>query len=208
MSKPSLFPLLLSFAFLTTAEAATKPAAKAKASPTEMPEVLKSVNVTIADKKPEGPTMSVDSKTVLTAAQWDAIAASHLRSFVFIGAALDDAGMQRLAKMNPMAVTINGSSVTGAGAAKFGEMKALKILNTLHITKPTPEAKEALSAHPALEVYSTDGAFCIEAVTAPHLQRVDMKHSGASDIYVALLKNHPSLESVRLWNRNYATLTD
>ena len=202
MPRPLRLPLLLSFAFLTTAQAAPKAPAP------EMPEVLKSVNVTIADKKPEGPTLSVDSKTPLSAAQWDAIAALHLRSFVFIGAALDDAGMQRLAKMNPVAVTINGSSVTGVGAAKFGEMKALKILNTLHITKPTPEAKEALSTHPALEVYSTDGAFCIDAVTAPHLQRVDMKHTGASDVFVALLKGHPSLESVRLWNKGYATLSD
>lgn len=202
MLKPLLLSFLLSVAFSTTVRAATKGPAP------EIPEVLKSVNVTIADKKPEGPTLTLDSKTALSPAQWDAIAALHPRSFAFVGAALDDAGMQRLAKMNPVAVTINGSSVTGAGAARIGEMKSLKILNTLHITKPTPEAKEALSAHPALEVYSTDGAFCIEAVTAPHLLRVDMKHTGASDVFVALLKGHPSLESVRLWNKGYATLSD
>ena len=50
--------------------------------------------------------------------------------------------------------------------------------------------------------------FCVEAVTAPHLQRVDLKHGGASDNFVALLKNHPSLESVRLWNKGFATLSD
>ena len=202
MSKPSLLSVLLSFALSTAAHAVTK------AQLPEMPEVLKSVKGTLADKKPEGLTLSVDSKTPLSAAQWEAITALHLRSFVFIGSALDDSGMQRLVAMNPEAVTINGSLVTGAGAAKFGDMKSLKTLHTLHVTRPTPEAKAALSAHPALEVYSTDGAFCIDAVTAPHLQRVDMKHSGASDSFVALMKGHPSLQSVRLWNKGYATLSD
>ncbi len=203
MTKPSLLPVLLSLTLFTAAHAETK-----KAPQPEVPQVLKEIKGTITDKKPEGPTLSVDSKTALSAEQWQAIAALHLRSFVFVGAALDDAGMERLAEMNPVAVTINGSSVTGVGAAKFGEMKALKILNTLHVTRPTPEAKAALSTHPTLEVYSTDGAFCMEAVTAPHLQHVDMKHSGASDVFVALLKSHPSLESVRLWNKGYATLSD
>ena len=122
--------------------------------------------------------------------------------------ALDDAGMQRLAALNPEMVTINGSSVTGIGAAKFGEMKSLKALHTLHITRPTPEAKAALGSHPTLEVFSSDGAFCIEAVTAPRLQRVDLKHGAASDQFVVLLKNHPSLESVRLWAKGYAGLSD
>jgi hypothetical protein len=78
----------------------------------------------------------------------------------------------------------------------------------MHITRPTPEAKAALGAHPALEVFSSDGAFCIEAITSPRLQRVDLKHGAASDTFVALLKNHPSLESVRLWAKGYAGLTD
>lgn len=207
-----LSSLFLSLALLPAVHAASKkaPAAAAPAAgAASILEVLKDVNATVADKKPMGPTLTVESKTAaLTAEQWNAIAASHLRSFVFMGAALDDAGMERLAKLNPTAVTVNGSTVTGAGAAKFGEMKALKTLHTLHITKPTPEAKAGLSTHPALETFSTDGAFCIEAVTAPHLTSVDMKHGGASDEFVALLKNHPSLESVRLWNRNYTTLTD
>lgn len=202
MIKSSLLSALFSLSLIAAAHAQNKAASAG------VPEVLKLANATVSDKKPLGPTLSLESKTPLTAEQWSAIAALHLRSFVFAGAALDDAGMERLAKLNPSAVTVNGSTVTGAGAAKFGSMKSLKTLHTLHITKPTPEAKEALSVHPALETFSTDGAFCIEAVTAPHLTSVDMKHGGAGDEFVALLKNHPSLESVRLWNRNYATLTD
>jgi len=152
--------------------------------------------------------LTVDSKTPLSASQWDAIATLRARAFSFGGSALDDAGMARLVALNPEMVTVNGSLVTGAGAAKFGEMKSLKALHTLHITKPTPEAKAALSTHPTLEVFSSDGAFCIEAVMAPKLQRADLKHGAASDQFVALLKHHPSLESVRLWAKGYAGLSD
>jgi hypothetical protein len=116
--------------------------------------------------------------------------------------------MERLMALDPVMVTVNGSRVTGKGAAKFGGMKSLKALHTLHVTRPTPEAKAALGTHPTLEVFSTDGAFCIEAVTAPKLQRVDMKHGGASDEFAALLKNHPSLESVRLWSQGSMGLSD
>ncbi|MEO6785363.1 MAG: hypothetical protein ABI318_04445 [Chthoniobacteraceae bacterium] len=194
---------LLGFALLTAVHAQNN-----SAPLPEVPDVLKPAKAVLSEKKPGGLALSVDSKTPLSAGQWDAIAALHARSFSFSGAALDDSGMQRLVALNPEAVTVNGSLVTGVGAAKFGEMKSLKTLHTLHITRPTPEAKAALSVHPALEVFSSDGAFCIEAVTAPRLRQVDLKHGAASDQFVALLKNHPSLESVRLWNKGYATLSD
>ena len=198
-----LASLLLSFILQAAAPTPSKPAAQP-----EVPEILKPLKATLADRKPVGLTLAVESKTPLTTEQWDAITALRARAFSFGGLALDDAGMQRLVALNPEMVTINGSSVTGNGAAKFGEMKSLKALHTLHITRPTPEAKTALGSHPTLEVFSSDGAFCIEAVTAPRLQRVDLKHGAASDQFVVLLKNHPSLESVRLWAKGYAGLTD
>ena len=198
-----LASLLLSCTLQAAAPTPSKPAAQP-----EVPEILKPLKATLADRKPVGLTLAVESKTPLTAEQWDAITALRARAFSFGGLALDDAGMQRLVALNPEMVTINGSSVTGIGAAKFGEMKSLKALHTLHITRPTPEAKAALGSHPTLEVFSSDGAFCIEAVTAPRLQRVDLKHGAASDQFVVLLKNHPSLESVRLWAKGYAGLSD
>jgi hypothetical protein len=199
---PLLASFLVSLALLTSAEA------QKKTPVPEVPEVLKGVNATLADRPPAGLTLSIDSKTPLTPEQWDAIAALHVRAFAFAGAALDDAGMTRLVALDPVAVALNGSPLTGNGVAKFGEMKSLKALHTMHVTRPTTEAKAALSAHPALEAFSSDGAFTIEAITAPHLQRVDLKHGAADDAFVALLKNHPSLESVRLWAKGYAGLTD
>lgn len=200
---PLLASILFSFALLTATHAQNKPAPQP-----EVPEVLKPLKATLTDRKPGGLTLTVESKTPLSAGQWDAIAALHVRSFSFGGSALDDSGMQRLAALNPEVVALNGSPITGSGAAKFGEMKSLTTLHTMHITRPTPEAKAALSVHPALEVFSSDGAFCVEAVTAPRLQRVDLKHGAASDNFVAFLRNHPSLESVRLWAKGYAGLSD
>jgi hypothetical protein len=204
MNRSPLLALFLSGLVLATAAQAQK-----KASPLpELPEVLKAANAALADRPPAGVTLTIDSKTPLTPQQWDAIAGLHVRSFSFAGTALDDAGMARLVAMDPVAVALNGSPLTGNGVAKFGEMKSLKALHTMHVTRPTTEAKAALAAHPALEAFSSDGAFTIEAITAPHLKRVDLKHGAADDTFVALLKNHPSLESVRLWNKGYATLSD
>lgn len=199
---PLLASFLLSLALLTTTHA------QKKAALPEVPELLKPLNATLAERPQIGMTLTLDSKTPLTGEQWDAIAALHVRSFAFSGSALDDAGMARLVAMDPVAVALNGSPLSGNGVAKFGEMKSLKALHTMHVTRPTTEAKAALSAHPALEAFSSDGAFTIEAITSPHLLRVDLKHGAADDAFVALLKNHPSLESVRLWNKGFATLTN
>ncbi|CAN5830782.1 hypothetical protein BH11VER1_BH11VER1_04490 [soil metagenome] len=208
---PLLFSFVFSLALLTTTHAQNKkpaaPEVKTAALP-EVPEILKPLNATITNRSPVGLTLAIESKEPLTPAQWNAIAALNLHSFAFTGGALDDAGMPRLASMTPEAVALNGSSLTGTGVAKFGEMKSLKTLHTMHVTRPTPEAKATLSVHPTLEVFSTDGAFCIESITAPHLQSVDMKHGAANDAFVLLLKNHPSLESVRLWAKNFAGLSD
>jgi hypothetical protein len=204
MTRSPLLALFLSSSVLLTAGRAQQKTAPLP----EIPEVLKAANASIADRSPAGLTLTIDSKTPLTPPQWDAIAALHVRSFAFAGSALDDAGMSRLLAMDPVAVALNGSPLTGNGVAKFGEMKSLKALHTMHVTRPTTEAKAALAAHPSLEAFSSDGAFTIEAITAPHLKRVDLKHGAADDNFVALLKNHPSLESVRLWNKGYATLSD
>jgi hypothetical protein len=202
--KFALIASLLSTVALLSNVSAQKPAAQAP----EVPEILKPLQATLANRPPVGLTLSIDSKTPITPEQWSAIAGLHARAFSFTGASLDDAGMSRLAALDPESVSLNGSPITGNGAAKFGEMKSLKTLNTMHVTRPTPESKAGLSAHPALELFSTDGAFCIEAVTAPKLLRVDMKHGAASDNFVALLKNHPALESVRLWAKGFAGLSD
>src|SRR4051794_13986525 len=82
---PLLASLLLSLALLTSAEAQKK-----ATTPPEVPEVLKPLNATLTERPPAGLTLTIDSKTPLTAEQWDAIGTLHVRSFAFSGSALDD----------------------------------------------------------------------------------------------------------------------
>jgi hypothetical protein len=173
----------------------------------EVPEVLKELKPTLSIAY-GAITLNITSPLPLTPAQWDAITAVHPTRFFFNGNALDDAGMARLVPLDPTFVLINKSLLTGAGVARFGEMKSLTGLATLHIVIPTPEAKAALSNHPSIESFSSDGAFATEVLTAPRLRSVDLKHGGAADKFVALMANHPALETLRLWPKGGAWLTD
>ena len=128
------------------------------ANPGRVPAVLKAVQGTLIPSKGEL-TLSVRSKTPLTPAQWDAVEVLKPKHLRFNGNALDDAGMDRLAKLDPITVGINENSVlTGKGVAKFGKMKSLIGLGTNHSVQPTPESREAFSHHPALESFSTVGS--------------------------------------------------
>jgi len=172
-----------------------------------VPEVLKDLKPALTSVK-GALSISVTSAQPLTSEQWDAIAALHPKHLRFNDNALDDAGMSRLAALDPITVGINKSLLTGVGVAKFGEMKSLTGISAMHIVKPTPEAKTALAHHPTVESFATDGAFCIEVVTAPNLHSVDLKHSAADDKFVALLANHPALENIRLWPKGGAGISD
>ena len=193
--------------FVIISACATLAFAQGKAPLPPTPDALKDVKPVLGMVKGDL-SVAVTSAHPLTEAQWDAIASLHARHFSFADNALDDAGVDRLIAMDPLSVSINKSLLTGAGVAKFGQMKSLVLFSAMHIVKPTPEAKDAVSHHPAIESFATDGAFGIEFVTAPHLKSVDLKHGAADDKFVALLANHPALERVRLWPKGYATLTD
>ena len=79
MLKPSFLALFLILGVSPFVQSASKTQLP------DVPEVLKAAKGTITDKKPEGLTLAVDSKTPLNAEQWDAITALHLRSCVVVG---------------------------------------------------------------------------------------------------------------------------
>ena len=174
----------------------------------ETPPVLKAVQATLVLTKGEL-TLSVRSKTPLTSEQWDAVDVLKPKHLRFNGNALDDAGMARLAKLDPITVGINENSVlTGKGVANFGEMKSLIGLGTNHSVQPTPESREAFSHHPALESFSTVGPFCIEALLAPKLKRATLEHGSARDEFIGTLAHHPALETLSLGRWGGSTMTD
>jgi hypothetical protein len=174
----------------------------------EVPEVLREVGATLSSSNGIG-TLNVRSKTPLTGAQWDAIDVLKPKRVFFHGNALDDAGMVRLVRLDPVVVLINDNSIlTGAGVAKFGEMKSLTSLATNHSRQPTPESKAGFSAHPTLESFSTLGPFCIEALSAPKLKSANLDHGAACDAFIATLANHPALETLSLGRYGGSKMTD
>lgn len=60
-------------------------------------------------------------------------------------------------------------------------------------------ALQASHKHPTSESFSSDSAFATEVLTAPRLRTVDLKHAAADAKFVALLADHPTLETLRLW---------
>ena len=178
------------------------------ATPLEVPEVLRETGATFSSDKGQI-TFSVRSKTPLTPAQWDAIEAAKPKRVMFHGNALDDAGMVRLVRVDPVVVFINENSVlTGAGVANFGKMRSLTSLATNHSRQPTLESKGAFEKHPTLESFSTIAAFCIEALNAPKLKSVTLEHGAANDEAIATLANHPVLETLSLGRYGGSTMTD
>ncbi|HEX8915263.1 MAG TPA: hypothetical protein VF796_23120 [Humisphaera sp.] len=199
--------LLASLSAGAAARAADKPAPLPP-----VPEVLKAAKATLSDRKDVGPTLTLTSDAPLTPEHWDAVAKLGVRSFNLNGAVSDDAGMARLAAMDPVALSFGHSPMTDAGGMRFAEMKSLRVLRMSHTDKLTPASAAALAKHPALEVFANDGKFGIggmaQIATAPKLRDVLLQHGVSSDANVALLAKHPALEVVRLWPSGTAAFTD
>ncbi len=154
------------------------------------------------------PAISLSTAAPLTDAQWDAVAARHPRVFAFNDQGLTDQGMDRLVALDPVSVSLRITPITGAGAAKFGQMKHLKSLTSHHLTQPTPEANEALANHPTLEDFRTAGDFCIAALRAPHLKSVELAQNAATQARVEELAAHSKIESLSLFAHNIITVDD
>jgi hypothetical protein len=177
-----------------------------------IPEVLKAAKANVSDRRDVGRTLTLTSDVPLTPEQWDAVAAMGLRSFNLNGAVSDDAGMARLAEMDPVALSFGHSPMTDAGGMRFAEMKSLRVLRMSHTDKLTPKSAVALADHPALEVFANDGKFGVGGMahiaTAKRLRDVNLQHGVSSDENIALLARHPGIEVLRLWPSGTAALTD
>lgn len=152
--------------------------------------------------------IKLNSKTPLTAEQWDAVGAIQPRpqAFHFNDATLRDEDMDRLVALDPVEISLRIVPVTGAGAAKFGRMPHLRLLESHHMHAPTPEAKDALEHHPALETFRSAGAFCIDALRAPKLKTVELAERAATIASVEELAAHSRIETLSLFAHNILTV--
>lgn len=152
--------------------------------------------------------ISLSTQRSLTPAQWDAVASLHPRLFAFNDQALCDGDMDRLVALDPLSVSLRITPLTGVGAARFGEMKHLRSLNSHHLHQATPEAKEALLGLQSLEDFRTAGEFCIEALSAPRLKSVELAEKAATVARIQELIKQPALETLSLFAHNITTVND
>ncbi len=186
--------------------------AQSKTQPIPVPESLKPFKASISDRKDWGPTLVLTGEEPLSAAQWEDVAKLPVRAFILNGKVSDDAGMAALAKIGPKVLQFGHSPMTDEGAARFAEMKDLRVLLMSHTDRLTPKAAAALTDHPALEVFANDGKFGIggmkEIASAKKLRVMTLQHGVASDGNAALLAKHPGLETLTLWPSGTAAFTD
>jgi hypothetical protein len=203
-----LLSLILSATFIPPAHAADK----SKPALPPVPDVLKPLKAAISDRKDVGLTLALQSDVPLNDEQWSAVEALHIRSLILTNNVSDDAAMARFAKLDPIALQFSHSPMTDAGAARFAEMKSLKVLRMSHTDRLTPKSAVALADHPALEVFANDGKFGIggmaQIAKAKHLRDILLQHGVASDANIALLAHHPGLEVIKLWPSGTAVLSD
>jgi hypothetical protein len=152
--------------------------------------------------------LSLSTSKPLTDAEWDAVASLHPKAFGFNDQSLCDKDMDRLVALDPVSVSLRIIPLTGGGAAKFGQMKNLRSLTSHHLHQATPEAKEALANHPALEDFRSAGDFCIEALAAPHLKSVELAEKAATVARIQELVQKPSLATLSLFAHNITTIDD
>ncbi len=148
----------------------------------------------------------ISAEKPLTAAQWDAIAALEPKWFHFNDKSLTDADMDRLVGIDPEEIHLRIIPLTGEGAKRFGDMKRLTTLETHHMKQPTPEAREALENHPALERYRTAGPFCIDALKAPKLKSVEFAELGINVENIETLAKRSTITFLHLFGHNQITI--
>lgn len=199
-----------------TATLASEPGAlrdgKSAASLPELPPVLAGIKasrrghgevhgaVLVMKNKKLGIRLSTEQP--LSAAQWDAVAALEPRWLTFNDKSLCDDDMDRLVAIDPEEIHLRIIPLTGAGAKRFGDMKRLVKLATHHMKRPTPEAREALINHPALEDYRTAGDFCIDALEAPRLKSVELADEALIVTNIKTLARRSTITTLILFSHN------
>ena len=107
----------------------------------------------------KGTTLSFRAEEPLTEDQWKAIEGLGIKQFSTGGKGIDDAAIERLAKLDPEGLVLDGSGLTDEGCKHLAAMKSLNKLSVGHIIKKefTGVGLAALKDLPKLETFTFGG---------------------------------------------------
>ncbi len=108
----------------------------------------------------KGTVLSFRAEEPLTEEQWKAIEGLGIRLISTGGKGIDDAAIERLAKLDPEGLVLDGSGITDDGCKHLAAMKSLRKLSVGHIIKKefTGVGLAALKDLPKLENFSFGGS--------------------------------------------------
>jgi len=147
------------------------------------------------------PALIFRADAPLTPEQWAEIEALAPVRIAANGKGVDDAALQRFAKLAVEEFATDGSSITDEGFAAFVRMPRLVRLSVSHnlVIKTAP----GLAGHPSLQVVNFggtrigDGALPVLA-SIRTLRELSLHHCGVTDAGLAALERHPALEKLTL----------
>lgn len=108
----------------------------------------------------KGTVLSFRAEEPLTDEQWKGIEGLGIKLIATGGKGLDDAAIERLAKLDPEGLVLDGSGITDEGCKHLAAMKSLRTLSVGHIIKKefTGVGLAALKDLPKLEKFSFGGS--------------------------------------------------
>ena len=155
----------------------------------------------------KGTVLSFRAEQTLTEEQWKAIAGLGIKQFITGGKGIDDAAMQRLVKLNPEALMLDGAELTDAGFAHLVAMKSLRSLSVGHVMNKefTGTGLALLKDLPALERVGIGGTSTGDAAMEAIGQLTQLKefqtwHTHARDPRNLYLLKLTSLKVLELGN--------
>ncbi|HWE02235.1 MAG TPA: hypothetical protein VG326_07460 [Tepidisphaeraceae bacterium] len=136
----------------------------------------------------KGTVLSFRAEAPITAEQWKSIEGLGIRLIVTGGKGIDDAAVERLAKLDPEGLILDGSALTDDGCKYIAEMKSLRWLNVGHTTL----GKNGFS-----------GAGFARLKSLPNLEKLGFGGTGAGDIAMDSIGELTQLKEFSSWHTHF-----
>ncbi len=159
------------------------------------------------------PALLLKTDTPLSEEAWIEIETLSPKRVAANGKGIDDPAIARFAKLPLEAFSTDGSLMTDAGFESIRKMKSLKGFSLSHALQVKGTGAPAFANHPTLTTVSIGGTGFGDAGMAAlgslkQLTKLSLNHDQITDNGLALLANHPTLESLMFSPQMSPRLTD